>query len=144
MKLKLSVKVPATYYFNKIVDSSIYDIKQQTGVSLSKDQLQGYQFKKKIGENSYSDFQITKVICNELYAYQLETPVNSYRVSYQISPLSTEMMNLEYQEEITGANKTVSANNMFTQLLWGWSRKRRFKKMTKEIEKSYQKFKRAK
>lgn len=143
MKLTMDVASPAAYFFNKIINSSLYDIKAQTGEDLTIEEMKDFTFKKKASNGHDSILTITDVILNQKYAYSLRTGRNTYKVSYNIVPTGDDSMTLNYEESSEGINSQIDANNRVTGFLLGWFRKRNFKKMTKEIETSYQTFKKA-
>lgn len=143
MKLTMTISTPAAYFFNKVISSSLYDIEENTGQKISMGQMKDYSFRKKLSSGYESILTITEVILNQKYAYSMKTGRNMYHVNYEIKPIDDHSMTLDYSELLVGKNKQIDANNRLTSLLLGWSRKRRFKKMAREIEKSYQSFKEA-
>ncbi|BDR56688.1 DUF3284 domain-containing protein [Xylocopilactobacillus apis] len=137
MKLILKIAVPADYFFRRIIESSLYDIEQQTGKKLNPNQLNGYTFKRKNSNGVVSRMTITAYQPNKKYAYHMHTGRNDYDVVYNIESLENETMNLTYEETIKGSSAKVNANNHVSGFLVGWFRKRRFKKMKRQMESDY-------
>ena len=45
MKVSTTLNVSAEYLFSRLVDNAVYDIKQETGKSISADELEGVSYK---------------------------------------------------------------------------------------------------
>ncbi|UQS81874.1 DUF3284 domain-containing protein [Bombilactobacillus folatiphilus] len=138
MEMKLDFEVPAPYLFEQLTNSILYDIEQQTGRKLRPRQLPNFQFEKTFRNQAHGQFKITDYRVPEIYAYQLRTSKNCYRVSYQLVSLSQTGVQLVYQETMDANSKTIAANNRLTQLIFGWQRKRRMRKMRDQIVQQYQ------
>lgn len=137
MKKNIEIAVPVNYCFRRIIESSLYDIQQQTGKKLNPNQLKGFTFKRKNANGVTSTMTVTAYQSDKLYAYKIQTGRNDYEVKYAVEPLGNETMRLTYEEIIKGRSASVNANNFVSQILVGWIRKRRFKKMKKQMEADY-------
>ncbi len=45
MKIVKTLDIPADYFYTKVIDSVIYDIKEQTGQQLPVTRLEGFEYK---------------------------------------------------------------------------------------------------
>ena len=128
MKQILQISVPAEYFFHRIIESSLYDIQQQTGKKPNPNQLKGFTFNRKNANGNISKMTITSFQPNKQYAYLMQTNRNDYEVVYNIEAVGKESMRMIYEETIKGKSANINANNHLSQILVGWMRKRRFKK----------------
>ncbi|APT18248.1 hypothetical protein FC62_GL000793 [Amylolactobacillus amylotrophicus DSM 20534] len=138
MRAKVVANVPAKYFFNKITESVIEDIKQQTGTVLSRSQLKDFSFDKKFANGQYGKLEVTDFKDDELYAYEMHSGKNAHKVSYRIKPLGEKKSELSYVEHVSGSSATVDLNNKLTGFILGWVRRKRLKQMGKKIEEFYQ------
>ncbi|WP_317634554.1 DUF3284 domain-containing protein [Xylocopilactobacillus apicola] len=133
----MKIAVPADYFFHRIIESSLYDIQQQTGKKPNPNQLKGFSFKRKNANGTMSTMTITAYQPDKKYAYHMHTGRNDYDVAYNVESLGNEQMRLTYEETIEGKSASVNANNYVSGFLVGWVRKRRFKKMKRQMESDY-------
>lgn len=139
MDIQMKLNVPAAYFFNRLIESSLYDINEQTGKNLQANQLAHFAYKRKLANGAYGRFLVTDYRPEGVYAYSMRTGRNTYSVSYNVSQLAENQAQFHYTEQVTGENSTVNANNKLTGFMLGWFRKRRFKKMAAEIAQDYAK-----
>ncbi len=137
MQIKLEIAVPVQYFFNQIIESARYDIHAQTGKQIAPRNLKNFTYRKQMANGQAVRFTITDYIADAVYAYTLNSGRNDYTVRYEMMATGDQHMTLIYQEDVAGNTKTVDANNRASGLLMGWFRKRRFKKMAKQIEATY-------
>nr|WP_241810557.1 DUF3284 domain-containing protein [Latilactobacillus curvatus] len=69
MEIKLNLKMPASYFYQKILESVLFDIKQQTGDKLTEAQLPNYSYDKQFGKNR-ATLKITQLIKDQSYHYE--------------------------------------------------------------------------
>lgn len=138
MKAKVVANVPAKYFFNKITDSVIEDIKQQTGTVLSRSQLKNFSFDKKFANGQYGKLEVTDYEDDKIYAYEMHSGKNYHKVKYVIKALGEKKSELTYVEHVSGNTSTVDLNNKLTGFILGWVRRKRLKQMGKKIEEYYQ------
>lgn len=137
MQIEMNVAVPVEYFFDQIIESARFDIQAQTGKRISLRNLRNYTYRKQMGNGQTAHYTITEYDPNGAYAYTMYTGRNRYTVRYVVKCDERGLTQLNYDETITGASKTVDANNRASGLLLGWFRKRRFKKMARAIEQAY-------
>ncbi|NVY96280.1 DUF3284 domain-containing protein [Lactobacillus sp. DCY120] len=138
MQLEFNLPLPADYFFSRLIESSIYDLEQQTQKKILPQQLRGFSCQKTLSNGAKSVFTVTDYQPNQKYGYSLKTGRNLYQVLYEVTSMGPETMLFTYTEGSQGRSNTIQANNTVTHFLMGWFRKRRFKKMTRQIVADYQ------
>ena len=138
MELELKLGVPAKYFFNRLIESVLYDVETQTGRRPQPQHLAGFTYRKKLGNGAVGRLEVTEYRQDHAYAYRLRTGRNQYRVSYQLDDADAGTAVLYYTEDVSGSSQRIDANNRLMMTCLGWLRKRRFKKMAKQIESSYE------
>ena len=46
MKIEKTLNIPAEYFYDKVIDSVIFDVRQATGKDLTRKQLQNFEYVK--------------------------------------------------------------------------------------------------
>ena len=137
MKITMDLQVPADYFFQRLVDSVLQDIKQQTGRQLAERALPGYRYHKEFGNKQTGELKVLHFLHGRRYGYSLRTGRNEYFVDYELTPQGADSCILSYSEQQKGRDAKVTANNKTASFFLGWFRKRRFKKMAAEISVAY-------
>ncbi len=137
MEIKLNLKMPASYFYQKILESVLFDIKQQTGDKLTEAQLPNYSYDKQFGKNR-ATLKITQLIKDQSYHYETTSTRGSYQSSYDIFANGPQSIEVIYRANAKANGKLQQPNDMLMAFVMGFMRKRGFKKMLKQIEKAYQ------
>lgn len=137
MEMEMKLKIPADYLFDQIMESVLYDIKDQTGHKLTKNQLEGFEFTKKFSKTQSAALKVTKIVENESYHFQTDNNRNKFDVSYDIKVIDDKRCLLSYKEVMTSKGKMQQMNDAFMSMLMSFFKKRNFKKMLKQIENKY-------
>ncbi len=138
MDIEMQLNVPVDYFFNRLIESVLYDIHAQTGKTVRAAQLPNFTYRKKLANGNTGHLTVTEYRAGGVYAYKMKTGRNQYHVRYQVTAAEDQTTRLAYKEEMVGATSTVTANNRLTGFMLGWFRKRRFKKMAAEIARDYE------
>lgn len=137
MNITLTMAVPPEFFYHQLATSAVADIRQHTGQHIAATALAGFNYDKKWANGMVGHLTITHAEPGRRYAYELDTDRDHYIVDYQLEPAGTDQTNLIYQEEITGKTARGQANNRVTGTLLSWLRKRRFKRMAKQMAAAY-------
>lgn len=137
MEIKINLKMPASYFYQKILESVLFDIKQQTGDKLTTAQLPNYSYHKQFGKNQ-ATLKITQLIKDQSYHYEMISTRGSYQSSYDIFANGPQSIEVIYRENAKANGKLQQTNDRLMAFVMGFMRKRDFKKMLKQIEKTYQ------
>lgn len=138
MKIQQKLNIPTNFFYRKIVDSVLYDIRTQTGDTISEDQLEGYSYIKQFTKTTSARITITKLIPNEVYYYTTHSNQSDFDVKYEMKSLNAHQTEVIYQENAkTKGGFIRQMNDMFVGSILGFVRRRNFKKMLLQIEASY-------
>ncbi|WEG73774.1 DUF3284 domain-containing protein [Vagococcus intermedius] len=137
MQIVKKLNVPAPFLYDKIIDSVLFDIRKQTGKSVTRKQLNNYEYVKEFSKTSRAKIKIEKHIENEAYHFRTSTTRNDFLVKYDIRPLDDKSCEVVYEEEMKSFGVMQKMNDVVVGLLVGFLKKRQFKKMLEMIETSY-------
>lgn len=137
MQIIKKLDVPATFFYEKIIDSVLFDIRKQTGENVTKKQLNNFEYVKEFSKNSKAKIKIEKHIENRSYHFRTSTTRNDYLVQYDIQPIDDKSCEVTYMEEMTSFGMMQKLNDAVVGTLLGFLKKRQFKKMLDMIEASY-------
>ena len=137
MEIIKQMNVPAAFLYDKIIDSVLFDIRKQTGKSVTKKQLNNFEYVKEYSKNSRAKIKIEKHIENQSYHFRTSTTRNDFLVKYDIQPIDDKTCQVVYQEEMESFGTLQKLNDAATGLLLGVLKKKQFKKMLTMIESSY-------
>lgn len=137
MQIVKKLDVPATFLYDKIIDSVLFDIRKQTGKSVTKKQLNNFEYVKEFSKSSKAKIKIEKHIENQSYHFRTSTTRNDYLVQYDIQPIDDKSCEVTYQEEMKSFGTMQKLNDMVVGTLLGFLKKRQFRKMLEMIESSY-------
>ncbi|WP_461213457.1 DUF3284 domain-containing protein [Lacticaseibacillus sp. GG6-2] len=136
MKIKRTLAVPAAYFYTKVIDSVLYDIKQNTGEMLKPQALQGYEYRKPMGKVQ-ARVKITKNVINRTYAFETDMVGGKYIVSYGIQETQDGNVEVTYEEESKFTSTVRDWNQKLMVLLLGHGRKKQMIAMLDQIAASY-------
>ncbi|KRO16067.1 DUF3284 domain-containing protein [Lacticaseibacillus saniviri] len=137
MKIVKTLDIPADYFYTKVIDSVIYDIKEQTGQQLPVTRLEGFEYKKQFARGRRAKVKITKNVINQAYHFETITPGSVFKVNYDIAPTADNRTQVTYEEKSEMKDTLSRMNQALIGMLFGFFRKRNFGKMLTAIEKSY-------
>lgn len=137
MEIKETLKVPTTFFFNKIADSALYDIERQTGKRLNRKQLAKFEYVKEFNKNARAKIKIDEFVENRAYAFTTSTTKNRFYVAYHVEKIDEVSCAVTYEETMESFGLLQKINDNTVGLIWGFLRKRRFRSMLRQIESSY-------
>lgn len=137
MKITKQLEAPASFIYEQIINSVIFDIRKATGETLRVGQLEGYEYKKQFGKNQSGRIKITRAILNEAYAFETLTTRSDYTVSYELKALTDTSCEITYTEEATSHGFFNQINDMFVGTLLGWLKRKQIPVMFDAMVKQY-------
>ncbi|KRM73065.1 DUF3284 domain-containing protein [Lacticaseibacillus brantae] len=137
MKIVQTLNIPVTYFYAKVIDSVLYDIKQQTGQSLRPERLQGFEYKKDFSRGHKARVKITKNVINSSYHFETTTTGGIFKVSYDMLPTTDNKTQVTYEETSEFRSPIQAMNQKIAGFLVGVKRKKNFTRMLNAIERSY-------
>ncbi|WP_125767555.1 DUF3284 domain-containing protein [Lapidilactobacillus wuchangensis] len=137
MKIEQTLNIPPTYFYRKVIDSVIYDIRSQTKQDINEDQLEGFSYTKQFTKTTAARLTITKLIPNESYHYETASSKSTFKVSYDMKATADNKTDVVYEEKVISNGWMQQMNDLLVGWIMGRLRRRNFKKMLTQIEESY-------
>ncbi|WDF82955.1 DUF3284 domain-containing protein [Lacticaseibacillus pabuli] len=138
MRIELTLAVPAEYFFNSLVESALYDIETCTGQQLSVPRLKSYHYRKMMPNGRLAHYHITACSQDKHYSYEMRSGNRIWTVDYTLVDDGSGSR-LVYKEDMHSRSQRSQSNDRVAGWVFGWMRKRRFKKMAHAIEAEYAK-----
>lgn len=137
MKLKKTIKAPKNYIYQQLIQSSLYDIKQQTGKTLSEKQLSGFKYEKKIQGRAAGTIKIGTVSADKEYSFLTETKDGSYDTTWKLTEITDSETLVEITEKSVAKTMSQLVSNWLTWAFLQTIKKRTMKQMLERMEKEY-------
>lgn len=137
MKIEKTLNVPSPVFFDKIIDSVIFDIRKATGKTVSRKQLAGYEYVKEFSASSRAKIKIEEVIENQVYQFRTETTKNEFVVRYELEAINEKQTKVIYTETMKSFGILQQMNDMLLGTILGYFKRKQFKKMLVMMEESY-------
>lgn len=137
MKIVTTLNIPDSYFYRKIIDSVLYDIRSQAKESVDEEHLEGFSYVKQFTKTTAARLTVTKLVPNQAYHYETESNKTSFKVSYDIKALADNKTEVIYEERVSSNGWMRQMNDLMVGWILGWMRRRNFKKMLVQIEESY-------
>lgn len=137
MKIEKTLNVPSPVFFDKIIDSVIFDIRKATGKTVSRKQLAGYEYVKEFSASSRTKIKIEEVIENQVYQFRTETTKNEFVVRYELETINEKQTKVIYTETMKSFGILQQMNDMLLGTILGYFKRKQFKKMLVMMEESY-------
>ncbi|MGM9903616.1 hypothetical protein A5844_002323 [Enterococcus sp. 10A9_DIV0425] len=137
MEIVKRLNIPASFFYDKVMDSVLFDVRKATGKSVTRKQLKNLEYIKQFSQNNRARIKIEEVIENQSYKFRTSTTKNDFVVHYQIKPIDEKTCEVHYTEEMESHGMIQKLNDMLLGTMLMFFKKRRFKKMLVMIEESY-------
>ena len=138
MEVKKQLNCPASYAYNEIINSVVYDIKRTTGCRVKRDYLKDYSYTKQFHDGSTGTITILNQQKNECYVFETKTAKNTFTSGYQFTPIDEFHCQVHFKEEFTSHGLFQQINDFLMRLLFQHSKKHQFLQMLEQIEEKYQ------
>lgn len=137
MEITKKLNIPAPYFYEKVIDSVLFDIRKHTGKSLTKKQLSNFEYVKSFSKNSRAKIKVEKIIDNSSYHFRTSTTKNNFTVGYEIVPIDDKSCEIHYTEKMESFGFLQKLNDAVLGTVLMYFKKRQFSKMLQMIEESY-------
>ncbi|AZP92395.1 DUF3284 domain-containing protein [Enterococcus mundtii] len=137
MEIIKTLNIPASFFYDKVMDSVLFDVRKATGKSVTRKQLKNLEYVKQFSQNNRARIIIEEVIDNQSYKFRTSTTKNDFVVHYQIKPIDEQSCEVHYTEQMESHGMLQKMNDMILGTMLMYFKKRRFKKMLGMIEESY-------
>ena len=137
MKFKKTIHVPQKFVFDKVIESVLYDIQQQTGRKLNSRVLNGLEYTKKIQGPNAANIKIDEVTSPSLYAFTTETSEGRYSTRWQFKTLAEDETEVFISEKATAKSTLQIFNNFIVWAFMEAAKKRALRTMLDKMEQTY-------
>jgi hypothetical protein len=137
MEITKKLNIPAPFFYDKIMDSVLYDVRKATGKNLTRKQLRNFEYIKEFSKNSRAKIKIEELIENQSYKFRTSTTRNEYVVHYQVQPLDDKTCEVRYEEKMESFGMIQKLNDMLLGTILMYFKRRQFKRMLGMIEETY-------
>ncbi|EPH99617.1 hypothetical protein D920_01334 [Enterococcus faecalis 13-SD-W-01] len=137
MEITKKLNIPAPFFYDKIMDSVLYDVRKATGKNLTRKQLRNFEYIKEFSKNSRAKIKIEELIENQSYKFRTSTTRNEYVVHYQVLPLDDKTCEVRYEEKMESFGIIQKLNDMLLGTILMYFKRRQFKRMLGMIEETY-------
>ncbi len=139
MDITKKLNVSAEDFFNKIVDSVVYDVKHSVGRKVSYETMKdGFSYKKtlsnRFGQKGSVTITVTEIEKPTLYAASFEAKTGTNHVRYEITELSDNKISVHYVETFDSNRLLNRLNYMLMSIIYYFGSKKRIVNMLKGIE----------
>ncbi len=136
VKIVKTLNIPASNFYDKVMDSVVFDVRKATGKTLTRKQLQNFEYIKEFSKNSRAKIKIEEVIENQSYQFKTSTTRNEFVARYQIDPIDDKSCKVEYTETMKSFGILQQLNDLLLGTMLMYFKRRQFKKMLEMIEES--------
>lgn len=136
MIIEKELKISAKNFYDKIIDSVVFDIRKTTGKDVTRNQLKNFEYIKEFSKINRARILIEEVVPNRVYQFRTSTTRNDFTVRYEIEELAENRCKIHYEETMKSFGFMQQMNDAVMGIPMGFFKKRNFKKMMEMIEKS--------
>ena len=137
MNLSRKLNAPASFIYNKLIESSIHDINASINRGLSPDEIKGFKYEKTFLSGHKATIHIVDVVENELYQFKTTTSIREFVTTYKIKELSSNQCEVTCTETIESHGPMLKYNDMLTGAVLGWSKRKQLKKVLDAMAATY-------
>ncbi|HCN75301.1 DUF3284 domain-containing protein [Pseudolactococcus plantarum] len=137
MKITKTIDVPRQFIFDKITESSLYDIKQNTGKTPKISSLTGFEYQKNFGKNQSGKIKFDEVTEPSIYAFTTKTNRNTFKTRWELHKIDDQSTDVVIAEESKSSGMVQNINDTIMAFMFGKLKKRQMLAILDEISKAY-------
>lgn len=137
MEIIKKMNIPASVFYDQVMDSVLFDIRKHTGKNLTRKQLNNFEYVKEFSKNSRARIKVEKLVENTSYHFRTSTIKNDFLVQYDIKPLDEKSCEIRYNEKMESYGFLQKMNDAVLGTILLFFKKRQFTRMLKMMEESY-------
>jgi len=137
MIITKEVQAPASFVFDKLIESSKFDIKKQTGKRLNLKQMKDFEYVKSFSKNQKARIKIIDVVENEIYSFKTSTTVTEYTTTYSIEAKDETSCVVSCKEEKVSQGFFQNLNDQVVGFVLGRAKKKQIIAIFDEMGKQY-------
>lgn len=136
MIIEKELNISAKNFYDKIIDSVVFDIRKATGKDVKRSQLKNFEYIKEFSKINRAKILIEDIVPNQVYQFRTATTKNDFTVRYEIEALGENRCKIHYEETMKSYGFLQQMNDAVIGIPMSFFKKRNFKKMMEMIEKS--------
>ena len=133
MKVEKKLNTSAENFYDKMMNSVIFDVRKATGKSITRKQLKNFSYIKQFSKNSSAKIVIEELVENRIYQFKTSTSRNEFVVRYEITPTDENKCLVIYNENMKSFGFMQQMNDLLLGIMLGFFRKRQFGKMLENM-----------
>ncbi|MDR1568819.1 MAG: DUF3284 domain-containing protein [Streptococcaceae bacterium] len=137
MEIRRTLNAPASFIYGKMVDSAVFDIRQQTGKTLKHDQLTGFEYVKQFSASRRAKIKILEAKKDEKYSFKTTTSRNAYITTYSLQAIDEKHCEVIFEEKIESFGLLQQVNDALVSIPLSFSKKRQLRDMFDALAKEY-------
>ncbi|MFV0555756.1 MAG: DUF3284 domain-containing protein [Lactovum sp.] len=137
MEIQKTIKAKNSFIFNKIIESGLYDIKEQTGKKLSPSQLSGFKYKKNFGKNQSGQIKFDEVVRDSIYSFTTSTQRQTFQTRWEIIALDEDTSQVKITENQESNGFFQRLNDLAMNFIFGRAKKKQMIAILDEMERLY-------
>jgi hypothetical protein len=137
MEVIKEMEIPASFFYQKIIDSVQHDIASATEKKVHEYQLAGFSYTKRFSKKMAARITIDEVARNKTYQFTTMTKNNQFCARYELKELAGNRCEVKYTESMQSFGTIQQLNDMAVGFVMSFFKKRRFKQMLVMIEQAY-------
>lgn len=137
MKITKTIDVPRQFIFDKITESSLYDIKQNTGKTPKISSLTGFEYQKNFGKNQSGKIKFDEVTEPSIYAFTTKTNRNTFKTRWELHKIDDQSTDVVIAEESKSSGMVQNINDTIMAFMFGKLKNRQMLAILDEISKAY-------
>ena len=98
MEITKTLTISADEFYTQLMNSVIFDIRKQTGKTLTRKQLRKFEYIKEYSKNSRAKIVIEEAIENKTYQFRTST-TKMISVRYELQPIDEKAVNCVIQKQ---------------------------------------------
>ncbi|GKS80548.1 hypothetical protein LPAF129_02330 [Ligilactobacillus pabuli] len=137
MRTSIKLNVSAQYFFQRLVDTRLYDIYTATDHWLTPDQLLGFAYLTEDGSGEACQVKITQLLPGLSYHYQSKKAAEVINTAYELEPLAKNQVRVVFDQQVRAKNPLQAVKNKVTGVLLDHLRASNLKRVLKQLEVGY-------
>lgn len=137
MQINKTIDVPREFIFEKIIESSLYDIQKQTGKRPKVLNMTGFSYVKTFGKNQKGTIKFDEVTGPSVYAFTTSTQRNTFHTRWKLHKIDDRSTTIIITEDRVSNGFIQKMNDMVVGFALGRFKKRQIIAIIDSIQKSY-------
>ena len=137
MQMIKTIDVPREFIFEKIIESGLYDIAQQTGKRPKVMNLKGFSYVNTFRKNQKGTIKFDEVAGPSVYAFTTSTQRNTFHTRWEFHKIDDRTTDVVITEEQLSNGFFQKLNDLLVNFVLGPFKRRQIIAMIDTIQKAY-------